>query len=36
MLVSIPPKVSISKLMRILKGKITIKLFKSYPNLNIL
>ncbi len=33
LLVSIPPKVSISKLLGILKGKIAIKLFKSYPKL---
>ena len=33
LLVSVPPKVSISKLMGILKGKIAIKLFKSYPKL---
>ena len=31
--VSIPPKVSISELMGILKGKTAIKLFKSYPAL---
>ena len=33
LLVCVPPKVSISKLMGILKGKIAIKLFKSYPKL---
>ena len=33
LLVSVPPKVSISKLMGTLKGKIAIKLFKSYPKL---
>ncbi len=33
LLVSVSPKVSISKLMGILKGKIAIKLFKSYPKL---
>ena len=33
MVVSIPPKVSISELMGILKGKTAIKLFKSYPGL---
>ena len=33
LLVSIPPKVSVSKLMGTLKGKIAIKLFKSYPKL---
>jgi len=31
--VSIPPKVSISKMMGILKGKLAIKLFKSYPKM---
>ena len=33
LLVSVPPKVSISKLMGTLKGKIAIKLLKSYPKL---
>ncbi len=33
LLVSVPPKVSISNLMGTLKGKLAIKLFKSYPNL---
>ena len=33
LLVSVPPKVSISKLMGTLKGKIAIKLFRSYPKL---
>ncbi|MBJ7882558.1 IS200/IS605 family transposase [Gelidibacter salicanalis] len=33
LLVSVPPKVSISKLMATLKGKTAIKLFKSYPKL---
>lgn len=33
LLVSVPPKISISYLMGILKGKIAIKLFKSYPTL---
>ena len=33
LLVSVPPKLSISKLMGVLKGKIAIKLFKSYPKL---
>ena len=33
LLVSVPPKMSISQLMRILKGEIAIKLFKSYPAL---
>ena len=31
--VSIPPKVSVSILLGILKGKLAIKLFKSYPKL---
>ena len=31
--VSIPPKVSVSVLMGTLKGKLAIKLFKSYPRL---
>ena len=30
---SIPPKVSVSVLMGTLKGKLAIKLFKSYPKL---
>ena len=33
LLVSVPPKISISYLMGVLKGKIAIKLFKSYPKL---
>ena len=33
LLVSVPPKVSISQLMGTLKGKVAIKLFKSYPQL---
>jgi len=33
LVVSIPPKVSISKLMGVLKGKLAIKVFKSYPKL---
>jgi len=33
MIISIPPKVSISELMCTLKGKLAIKLFKSYPQL---
>jgi putative transposase len=33
LVVSIPPKVSISEFMGILKGKLAIKLFKSYPDL---
>lgn len=35
LLVSIPPKVSISYLMGVLKGKIAIKLFKSYPKMKM-
>jgi len=31
--VSIPPKVSVSNFMGIIKGKLAIKLFKSYPKL---
>ena len=30
-IVSIPPKVSVSELMGTLKGKLAIKIFKSYP-----
>ena len=33
LLCSIPPKVSVSDLLGILKGKLAIKLFKSYPHL---
>jgi putative transposase len=33
LVVSIPPKVSVSLLMGTLKGKLAIKLFKSYPQL---
>ena len=33
LVVSIPPKVSVSELMGTLKGKLAIKLFKSYPKL---
>ncbi len=33
LLCSIPPKVSVSQLLGILKGKLAIKLFKSYPHL---
>jgi putative transposase len=33
LVVSIPPKVSVSELMEILKGKTAIKLFKGYPGL---
>jgi len=33
LIVSVPPKVSISRLMGILKGKTAIKIFKNYPQL---
>src|ERR1035437_7940336 len=33
LVVSIPPKISVSELMGTLKGKLAIKLFKSYPTL---
>ena len=33
LVVSIPPKLSVSELMGILKGKTAIKIFKSYPQL---
>lgn len=33
LIVSIPPKISVSTLMGILKGETAIKLFKSYPQL---
>ncbi len=33
MVCSVPPKVSISQYMGILKGKLAIRLFKTYPNL---
>lgn len=33
LVVSVPPKLSISQLMGILKGKTAIKIFKSYPQL---
>jgi putative transposase len=33
LVVSIPPKVSVSTLMGVLKGKTAIKIFKSYPQL---
>ena len=33
LLVSVLPKVSISKLSWVLKGKLAIKIFKSYPRL---
>jgi putative transposase len=33
LIVNIPPKISVSQLMGILKGKTAIKIFKSYPQL---
>jgi REP-associated tyrosine transposase len=33
LLVSVPPKISISNLLGTLKGRLAIKLFKSYPTL---
>lgn len=33
LVVRVPPKVSISNLMGVLKGKTAIKIFKSYPQL---
>lgn len=33
LIVSIPPKVSVSEFMGVMKGKLAIKLFKSYPKL---
>ena len=33
LVISIPPKISISTMMGILKGKLAIKIFKSYPRL---
>jgi len=33
LVVSIPPRVSVSELMGTVKGKLAIKLFKSYPKL---
>ena len=33
LIVSVPPKVSISKLMGVMKGKTAIKIFKNYPKL---
>ncbi len=33
LVVSIPPKVSVSEMMGTLKGKLAIKLFKSYPKM---
>lgn len=35
LVVSMPPKLSISKLMGIVKGKTAIKIFKSYPQLKM-
>ena len=31
LIISVPPKISISTLMGVLKGKLAIKIFKSYP-----
>ena len=33
LIISVPPKVSISRVMGVLKGKTAIKIFKSYPKL---
>ena len=33
LVLSVPPKLSISDLMGVLKGKLAIKLFKSYPKM---
>jgi len=33
LIVSIPPRISISEFMGIIKGKLAVKLFKSYPQL---
>ena len=33
LIVSVPPKISVSQLMGILKGKTAVKIFKSYPEL---
>jgi len=33
LIVSVPPKISISKLMGVLKGKTAIKIFKTFPKL---
>jgi len=33
MVISVPPKLSISELMGTIKGKLAIKIFKSYPQL---
>ena len=35
LVVSVPPKISISTLMGTLKGKTAIKVFKSYPQLKV-
>ena len=35
MVISVPPKLSISELMGTIKGKLAIKLFKSYPQLRL-
>ena len=35
LIVSVPPKISISQLMGTLKGKTAIKIFKNYPQLRI-
>jgi putative transposase len=35
LIISVPPKLSISKLMGILKGKTAIKIFKTYPQLKV-
>ncbi len=34
-ILSVPPKISISKVMGILKGKTAIKIFKSFPGLKV-
>jgi len=33
LVLSIPPKVSVSDMMRVLKGKLAIKLFKRFPKI---
>ena len=33
LIISIPPKISVSEMMGIIKGKTAIKIFKSYPEL---
>lgn len=35
LIVSVPPRMSISQLMGVLKGKTAIKIFKSYPQLKM-